>query len=682
MKRKTGVFAWCLLAGTIACAAEEEKSIPDLNEYSRPEVSTVFDESFNSDVSRWKIPEKPSFTVQNAIGETGSPGIIVTSEGKENMPSWEIPIKVKPGTAYKVSFYYRLNNLRMKDGSRRRPHLIVCSIHNLKDRETGAKLRDFNFWITADDTGNELRFYSGMVIIPENAGPDATFSIHVDWWYNGTFIYDQFTIATQEIPSELQLASPDRMTMNEQGRIAVRYQKHGEKAPEGAEMLLTAGDAKKLAAYKDGLFSADFGKLPGDKVKVSAVLFDRTAKKILSEHEWELNNTVPEKPVSYLDEQNRLIVDGKPFMPLGIYTMTPMKDKDFIRLQAAGFNLIQVQPMSRIWEQKPSEKNSENLLAFIDRMDRFGLKTLMFVSLLIPEKEFIRTRFIPKFNGETATAGIVREIGTALKGNPKVLGYYLADENIARELPSTQELRQRINTADPSHVTTTLTNSVDLLDQYVCTGDILLYDSYPFNGWHKPGTKGDLVAADSVFAKIEALNTPFWLVPQGFDWARNPGRDMYGKTAEEKRSHRIPSAEELTALPLLGAIHGAKGFVFYSYGEISHNENLHPGFTDLFWPRIVQAASVLKRLEPFIMSLEKPEQIELNVSEGALRSRVFSANGKTAVVIVALQDAPNAGTGTLPAGKEFISLYRRTQVKGDTFSFTSSGVDFDVLLAQ
>ena len=312
MKRKTGIFAWCLLAGTIVCAAEEESSIPDLSEYSRPEACIVFDESFNSDISRWKIPEKPSFTVQNSIGETGSPGIIATSEGKENMPSWEVPIQVKPGTAYRVSFYYRLNNLQMKDGSRRRPHLIVCSIHNLKDRETGAKLRDFNFWITADDTGNELRDYSGMVIIPENAGPDATFSIHVDWWYNGTFIYDQFTIATQEIPSELQLASPDRMTMNEQGRITVRYQKHGEKAPEGVEMLLTAGDAKKLAAYKDGLFSADFGKLPGDKVKVRAVLFDRTAKKILSEHEWELNNTVPEKPVSYLDEQNRLIVDGRP----------------------------------------------------------------------------------------------------------------------------------------------------------------------------------------------------------------------------------------------------------------------------------------------------------------------------------------------------------------------------------
>ena len=42
MKRRLGVFAWRLLAGTITCAAEEE-SIPDLNGYSRPEVSTVFD---------------------------------------------------------------------------------------------------------------------------------------------------------------------------------------------------------------------------------------------------------------------------------------------------------------------------------------------------------------------------------------------------------------------------------------------------------------------------------------------------------------------------------------------------------------------------------------------------------------------------------------------------------------
>ena len=114
MKGRVGIFAWCLLAGTIVCAAEEESTIPDLSGYSRPEACIVFDESFNSDVSRWKIPEEPSFTVQTAIGETGSPGIIVTSEGKENMPSWEIPVKVKPGTAYRVSFYYRLNTLQMK----------------------------------------------------------------------------------------------------------------------------------------------------------------------------------------------------------------------------------------------------------------------------------------------------------------------------------------------------------------------------------------------------------------------------------------------------------------------------------------------------------------------------------------------------------------------------------------
>ena len=119
MKGRVGIFAWCLLAGTIVCAAEEESTIPDLSGYSRPEACIVFDESFNSDVSRWKILEKPSFTVQsftvqNSIGEMGSPGIIATSVGKENMPSWEIPVKVKPGTAYRVSFYYRLNTLQMK----------------------------------------------------------------------------------------------------------------------------------------------------------------------------------------------------------------------------------------------------------------------------------------------------------------------------------------------------------------------------------------------------------------------------------------------------------------------------------------------------------------------------------------------------------------------------------------
>ena len=598
------------------------------------------------------------------------------------MPSWHVPVKVIPGKAYKVSFHYRLANLKSK-GNNRRARVIVCSLDGWKDKVTGKKLKGKNFWVQASDTNNELRSYWDTVVVPENATEDATFSVHVDWWLNGTFVYDDFTIATLEVPAELQLAYPDRMTMDAQGKISVRYQCRGGKVPDGAEMMISAGKVKKLAESNNGFFSVSFGKLPGEKVNVRAVLFNRKQRRIIAEHQWELNN-VQAVPVSYLDEHGRLIFNGKPFMPLGYFIMMPMNDEHFNRLKEAGFNLIQVGPMTRLPGSKRTKGNvSRNMLSYIEYASRFGLKTLMWQQLMIPEKEHVRLKLEPSFNGKTSIEGMVREIGKTLRGNPNVLGYYLSDENTTAEMPSVELLRRRINSADPTHVTVTLTNSTEILDQYVSSGDILLYDSYPFNSQDSPGKKGDLAGSDWAFAKIAALNTPFWLVPQGFDWSRSPGRHMYGKTAEEKLRHRIPSAEELTALPLLGAVYGAKGFMFYSYHEVfKWGEKIQPGFGKIFWPRMVQVAKVLKMLEPFIMSTEKADQIKLEAAAGALRCRTFSANGKTAVVIVALKDAPNAGKGILPSGKKFVSIHGRSKINGKNFTFSSSGVDYDILIGQ
>ena len=668
----------------LSVAAGEE--IPDFSNYSRSQASICFDENFNSDISRWIRPGKnrpQSFTVQPHIGVTGSPGISVTSSDQTNLLSWKVPVKVVPGMAYRISFHYRLNNLKLKTPGRRRATVIVCTLH-AKDKN-GAKIRDFNMWIPAEDTGNELRFFSETVVMPENANPDTFFSIHVDWWHNGTFIFDDFTIASLEVPVELQLVHPDRMTMDKDGKISIRYQRNGENTPENLEMLIEAGGVKKLARFANGVFTADFGRLPGEKVQVKATLFNRSERKIISEHEWELNNAADTVPVSYLDAHHRLILDGKPFMPIGICIMMPMNDTHFRRLQEAGFNTIQVQPMNGtgIGRRQRGHNTSENLLSYINLAARYDLKTLMFLQLMIPEKEFIRKDLERAFNGKTALEDIIREIGMTLRGNNNVIGYYLADENTARELPSTQVLRQRINFADPTHVTTTLSNTTTFIDSYIHTGDIFLFDSYPFNHQRTPGVQGDLVYSDRSFARIASTGTPFWLVPQGFDWARHPARQMFGSTPEEKRRHRIPSAEELTALPLLGAIYGAKGFVFYSYHEVFvHGDNVQPGFSDIFWPRVVQAVQVLKQLEPFIMSTESVSQVAVTSTAGTLRSRTFSANGKIAVVIVGIKNETNNGEGVLPAGKKFTSLYGRTQIDGSKFTFTSSGVNYDVLISE
>lgn len=668
-----------LLTALCMTSVFARENIPDLTTFTRPQASVSFDENFNSDVSRWKRP-KNSLNIMPHVGVTGSQAVGATSTGPENIPSWKTPVKVIPGMAYNISFHYRFDNLKVKKSRRNR--VIVCSLL-LKNAKTGKNLRSINVWVTAENTGKGLRFHSETVVVPKDAAPEAEFSIHVDWWHNGTFIYDDFVLASQEIPVKLQLAFPERMNLDKSGKISVRYQRQGQSTPENLEMVIEADGVKKLARFADGLFTAEFGSFKKERIQVKATLFNRSERKIISEHAWVLNN-VPAAPITTIDRYNRVILNGKPFMPIGCYTMMGMNDEHLTRIKKSGFNMIQVQPMNSFAKRRSAAQNtSKDLCDYIEKVSAYDFKVLMFLQLMIPEKEFIRRRLEREFDGQTTIDGIVRQIGTALKNNKNVVAYYLADENTSRDLPNTQILRQNINFADPNHITTTLTNTTDFLDEYISTGDILLFDIYPFNNQRTPGVKGDLVGADKQLARLASLKTPVWLVPQGFDWARHPQRQMYGATNEEKRKQRIPGADELTSLPLLGAIHGVKGFVFYSYHEVFfHGNNIQPGFSDIFWPGVVKAVSVLKMLEPFIMSIENPEQLTLNVGKGMVRSRVFTANGKTAVVLVGLQDAANNASGLLPAGKKFTSLTGKSKIENGKFTFAANGVNYDVLIGE
>ena len=189
--RKIVLLSLAALLPAIAVSGED---IPDLSSFSRSQASVCFDENFNSDVSRWTRPlrDGEGFKVTPHVGVTGSSALSATSDKEYNLPSWKVPVQVIPGMAYRISFHYRFDDLKVKKTSRNR--VIVCSLM-LKDKNTGAKLRDINIWVTAENTNKELRHHVETVVIPDNAAPEATFSIHVDWWHNGTFIYDDFTFA-------------------------------------------------------------------------------------------------------------------------------------------------------------------------------------------------------------------------------------------------------------------------------------------------------------------------------------------------------------------------------------------------------------------------------------------------------------------------------------------------------
>ena len=107
---------------------------------------------------------------------------------------------------------------------------------------------------------------------------------------------------------------------------------------------------------------------------------------------------------------------------------------------------------------------------------------------------------------------------------------------------------------------------VDDFSVFAPTGDVLIYDSYPFSSLadHVPGIN-DLTKSDKAFKMLMDMRTPWWLCTLAFDQSVTRG----------KLTDKMPEERELTAIPLLAAIYNAKGFYYYSYHSIFVHDNKH-----------------------------------------------------------------------------------------------------------
>ena len=131
---------------------------------------------------------------------------------------------------------------------------------------------------------------------------------------------------------------------------------------------------------------------------------------------------------------------------------------------------------------------------------------------------------------------------------------------------------------------------------------------------------------------------------------------------------------------LLDAIYGAKGFLFYSFCDLSRGPD-----KDQFarrWPAICKMANLLKKLEPFILSDQKPESVAIKVVSGDVAAQKFIDNqGNIKVLIAAVGPGKaEAILSNLPAG--LISESNRTQFSNNSYTFTDNDISYDILSSK
>jgi len=256
------------------------------------------------------------------------------------------------------------------------------------------------------------------------------------------------------------------------------------------------------------------------------------------------------------DQDLNLLVDGKPFFPIGIYGLPVEK---FSEAKRAGFNTV--------WTDE------------VEAARRAGLRTIVSRGFQYPGK------------GRTATI-------SEDEANRWIIARYLWDEPAQTNASPREVFEAHVaeKRADPYHPTAIVVYRPENFPPYASASDILMTDPYPIP--HRPLS----VVSESVRAAREAVRDqkPVWAIIQAFNWM-----DV-SQEAQRIGWARWPTYAEERCMVYLAVINGAKGMLFYRYGgHGKHDPNN--------WRALKRVAAELKELSPILLSRTLPQPVSVAV---------------------------------------------------------------------
>lgn len=339
----------------------------------------------------------------------------------------------------------------------------------------------------------------------------------------------------------------------------------------------------------------------------------------------------------WIDRHHRLIVDGEPFFPLGMYASLP-KAADLKRISSAGFNCLMPYGLPH--------GSLERISRYLDLAREHGVKTIFSTKDI-----YEGTRWFPKGGvGPWKTEqdilhGLVKEF----RDHPNVIAWYLNDE---RPLSMLDRLRahQRItHRLDHDHPTWVVLYQVRDVRGYLGTFDAIGTDPYPIaKDASDIGRAGRWthITREQVYGA-----RPIWMVPQAHNW----------EEYKDNKECRSPTYEELRNMAFQCLCEGANGLVFYAYHCLKRDPDTP---FEQRWEDMSPLASELDELKPVLLSVEEPPDVSVK-GEKAM-SFVKHYQGNTYVFLVNPKPSGNSKVKVaLPENTAEVTL------DGDPVSATS-----------
>lgn len=368
--------------------------------------------------------------------------------------------------------------------------------------------------------------------------------------------------------------------------------------------------------------SVDVASIPVGTGVVQFRLLDDAGRTVDSRTlSFERVRRLPARTVS-VDRLRRLVVNGKPFFPLGMYT-GKLKDDSLARYAAGPFNCLQTY--------------GELSRADMDRFHAAGLRVICsvkdaFVGTQWKASNGVRTR-------EDELSWVTYYL-RELKDHPALLAWYVMDEGHLSLIPRLEERYRLLKALDPEHPTWGVMCNMKLAPCYGNCFDITGADPYPIMRnppKNEPPRTIDRVASWARVCDAGAFGTKaVWMVPQAFDWGWCDGR----------RGSRVPTRAEMSNMAWQSIAAGANGVIWYSYD--THVRSLEGAAREAFWEDVKAASAEIRDRIPTMLSGE-PSPAVLTAPTGVV-ARTWRREGCVWVLAVNAAYEPTRGEIALIGG--------------------------------
>jgi hypothetical protein len=432
-------------------------------------------------------------------------------------------------------------------------------------------------------------------------------------------------------------------------RLSVRLTKTDATSPtRGTETPRYSATAAKVVAEqavehvspKELRVRLPLPKLAPAKYELTLAMVRKETGEVLFEDVHRLERRRGPMPKSYVDEHNRLIVNGKPFFPLGMY-FSGVKEEELRVFTEAPFNCLM--PYGRLDE------------VAMDLCHRMGLKVLYSI------KDFYHgTTWCPDFiKSDADEEGYVREYVRRFRDHPALLGWYTNDERPLSMLDRLEAHQRWVEQEDPNHPTWVVLFQVGDVACYAKSFDVIGTDPYPIPG--RPVSLAGQWARRTREAVDDARAV--WMVPQVFSKA------MHYEDPQRREAVRGPTYEEMRSMTWQCIAEGADGLVFYSWFELRRDTS-QPFETR--WPDVKRIAAEVAQMIPVLLSVEPVPPLQVTAPESI---HWTTRRREGAVYLVTVNDSEEPARVIV----RFPKRVRRIELEGELVPLTDEAT-LDVVL--